>query len=287
MNSIKLLCAAALCPILLAAASPAGDRLAPLDLRQVKVEGEIGRRVDVTIQNNLLALDADRDFLPPFVKKTQKGGYIGLGKLIDAAVRLAAYSGDARALELKRHLVDEALRAQQADGYLGILRPDARVFEPWDIHEMSYLVYALAADHRYFGDGKSLAAARRLADYVIARWSAEPDRKPGGGQITVHMTVTGLENAMLALHAQTGDARYLAFCRDFRKLPEWQDRIVVGRWGQIEGHAYAHICRSIAQLRLFRLMPEERLLGATRRVLDFLTRQDGLVITGACGDHEC
>jgi DUF1680 family protein len=272
---------------LVGAWAAAADRLQPLDLRQVKVEGEIGRRIDVTLHNNLLALNADRDFLPAFNKKSQKDGYIGLGKLIDAAVRLAAYSGDAQALALKRHLVDAALRAQLADGYLGILKPESRVWELWDIHEMSYLIYALAADHRYFHEVRSLDASRRLADYLIARWAADPQRKPGAGSITVHMAVTGVENAMLALHAQTADPQYLNFVRDFRQLPAWQDRIVVGRWGPIEGHAYAHICRSVAQLRLYRLEPDPRLLGPTERVLDFLTRGNGLVVTGACGDHEC
>jgi DUF1680 family protein len=263
------------------------DRLRPLEPRQVKVAGEIGRRIDVTLRNNLLVLNAERDFFAPFQKQSLKEGYIGLGKLIDAAVRLAAYSGDPQAVKRKQYLVEQTLRLQAADGYLGILRPDARVWGLWDIHEMSYLVYALAADHRFFHEAASLAAARRLADYLLGRWMAEPERKPGGGGITVHMAVTGSENALLALHAETGEQRYLDFVRTFRRLPEWQDRIVVGRWGPIEGHAYAHLCRSVAQLRLYRLDADPRLLGASQRVMDFLTRREGLVVTGACGDHEC
>jgi DUF1680 family protein len=269
------------------AAAPAADRLRPLDLRQVTVGGEIGRRIDVTLHNNLLVLNVDRDFLAPFEKKSLKGGYIGLGKLIDAAVRLAAYSHNPQALALKKRLVAETLRLQEPDGYLGVLRPEARVWDLWDIHEMSYLVYALASDDRFFHEAGSLAAARRLADYILEHWSAEPERKPGGGRITVHMAVTGLENALLALYAQTADPRYLDFVRTFRRLPEWQDRIVVGRWGTIEGHAYAHLCRTVAQLRLYRLGADPRLLGASQRVIDFLTRGNGLVVTGACGDHEC
>ena len=72
-----------------------------------------------------------------------------------------------------------------------------------------------------------------------------------------------------------------------RKLPEWDARIVTGRHGQIEGHAYAHMCRCIAQLRLDRLQPDQRLLKPAHDVIDFLTGHDGLVITGTCGDHEC
>ena len=38
---------------------------------------------------------------------------------------------------------------------------------------------------------------------------------------------------------------------------------------------------------LYRDEPDERLLRTTRRAMDFLTRRDGLVISGTCGDHEC
>jgi len=261
--------------------------LSPVDVRQVKVGGEIGRRIDVTCRNNLMVLDLDKDFLPPFQKKEQAEGYIGLGKTIDAAVRLAASTGDPAVVERKRKLVAATIAAQEPDGYLGLLRPDARVFALWDIHEMGYLIYGLTMDHRFFGEQASLEAARKLANYLIDRWSAEPDREPGGGMITVHMAVTGVESAMLALHDATQDRRYLDFCVQMRKLPEWNARIVTGRHGQIEGHAYAHICRCIAQLRLNRLQPDQRLLKPAHDVIDFLTGHDGLVITGACGDHEC
>jgi len=265
----------------------AADRFEQVDVREVTVGGEIGRRIDMTVKNNLMQLDLDGQFLKPFEEKNRAGGYVGLGKTIDAFTRLAAYTGDAQLRARKDHLVAAAIAAQEPDGYLGIMRADSRVFTLWDIHEMGYLVYGLVTDYQYFGNEKSLAAARKLADYIISRWTAEPDREPGGGSITVHMAVTGVESAMLALYAQTKDRRYLDFCTRFRKLPEWDARIVLGRWGQIEGHAYSHMCRCIAQLRLYRLQSDEQLLCPAHEVIDFLVRRNGLVVTGACGDHEC
>ncbi len=93
----------------LATASLAADAMNPLNLSDVQVGGEIGRRITVTITNNLLALDTDRDFLPPFKAKTAKDGYIGLGKLIGATVKFAANTGDARVIALKQHLVEETV----------------------------------------------------------------------------------------------------------------------------------------------------------------------------------
>lgn len=50
----------------------------PIDITQVKVEGEIGRRIDNTMNNNVLVLDTDKDFLQPFQRRNRSGGYIGL-----------------------------------------------------------------------------------------------------------------------------------------------------------------------------------------------------------------
>ena len=101
------------------APSRAADKLTPADLDQVRAGGEIGRRIDVTVNNNLLVLDADKDFLAPFVRRERGSGYIGLGKLIDATVRFAAYTGDVRVLALKKHLVDKTIELQKDDGYVG------------------------------------------------------------------------------------------------------------------------------------------------------------------------
>jgi len=43
----------------------AGDTFAAVDVSQVKVEGEIGRRIDATLHKNVLVLDIDHAFLKP------------------------------------------------------------------------------------------------------------------------------------------------------------------------------------------------------------------------------
>ena len=99
----------------------AADAFVPLDLRQVKVGGEIGRRIDVTINNNLLVLKIDEDFLAPFRRKASRDGYVGLGKTIEAAVRFAANTKNKKVLALKEYLVDETIKTQTPDGYIGIM----------------------------------------------------------------------------------------------------------------------------------------------------------------------
>ena len=157
----------------------ANDKFIPIESGQVKVGGEIGRRIDITIGNNLLAFDIEKAFLQPFRDKTSHGGlsglnrYIGLGKLIDAVVHFAAYSNDEKIIAVKNHLVGETIKTQLADGYIGIFRPQDRIKAYWDVHEMVYIVYGLVSDYRQFGNESSLQAARKLADYIIKNRPAE------------------------------------------------------------------------------------------------------------------
>ncbi|NOY42294.1 MAG: hypothetical protein GXP26_10720 [Planctomycetes bacterium] len=276
-----------LAPLLPLAEANDADRISPIDIRQVKVEGPIGRRIDATVKNNLLVLDINQDYVQPFRDRNQQGGFIGAGMLVDSIVRFAAYTGDEKVLALKRHVVTELIKTQEPDGYIGLMVPESRMWELWDVHEMSYLVLGLSADHQFFGEEKSLQAARNLADYIIRRWVAEPEKQLGAGMISDHMAATGIGSAMLALHQQTGDARYLDFCTKTLHIPDWDYPIVVGRHGRIGGHAYAYMSRCLVQLRIHQLQPDKKLFSQSRKALDFLIQEDGLAITGTCGDFEC
>lgn len=269
-------------------ATQAGVNLfSPLELRHVKLGGEVGRRIDMTIDNNLMKLDVDNDFLRPFRERTAGSGFVGVGMLLDAAVGLAAYSNDEKVIERKRYIVDELLGMQEEDGYIGMMKPDARMWSLWDIHEMAYIIHGLVRDYRLFGEKHSLEAAKKVGDYIQGRWATEPDAIPGGGEITVLMAVTGIEPAMLALYNETGCRRYLDFCTQVRKLHEWKAEVVIGRWGPVGGHAYAYCSRSIAQLWLNAIQPDPRLLASSRDVMEFLLNRNGMAVIGTCGYREC
>ena len=262
------------------------DVLRHLKIDQVKVGGEIGRRIDITVQKNFNQLDLEGDFLEPFRQKNRQGGFIGVGMLMDAAVGLAAYYGDPEALRRKTLLVEEMIKLQEPDGYVGMMKPSHRFWFLWDIHEMSYIMRGWLRDYRFFGNDRALAAARKTADYIVDRWSAQPQRGFDGGVHTV-MGATGIEPLLLDLYNETKDKKYLDFVVKVRKLPEWKHEIVLGRFEPIHGHAYAHMSRLIAQLQLYRLLGDEQLLEGSHDVIEFLSHGNGLAITGACGDHEC
>jgi DUF1680 family protein len=262
------------------------DKLMPLDLREVKVGGEIGRRIAITVTNNLLKLDVDGDFLPEFKRQPRTGKFIGLGMFLDSVVKLAAHSRDERAIALKKHLVTEILQAQESDGYIGTFSPDKRIKTIWDVHELGMVIYGLLQDHHFFGETKSLAAARKAADYLVNNWSVLPPDWGRDAEVAPHVAFTGIERTMLALHRTTGEPSYLRFVTKTRALPEWDLGIVIGRRQGIEGHIYAYMARCLAQLELHRLQPSSRLLRPTQRALDFMTHHDGALITGSAGQCE-
>jgi uncharacterized protein len=276
---------------LVAVDSGAAEPFIPLEPGKVRLGGEIGRRIGVTVDNNLLAINIERDFVQPFIDHKRKDGFIGLGMLIDSLVHMAAHSGDARVLDLKKRTVAAAIATQEPDGYLGIMVPESRIQRLWDTLEMANLIHALTSDFNLFEEKRSLAAATKIADLVMERLRAHPDRDMGDEMVSNDTATSGLDLALLRLSVASGDSKYRQFVVEHRRLPEWKLPIIRGRWGKVDGHAYAFVDHALAQSQLRRLEPlratDDRLLAQLRTAVDFLTRQNGLVITGACGDHEC
>lgn len=256
------------------------DVFKTIDFQQIKVGGEIGRRIDITINNNLLALDTDKDFLLPFQQKIHEGkgysDYVGLGKHIDAVVRFAAYTKSEKVMALKKHVVDEIIKTQETDGYIGLMVKESRMWRLWDIHEMGYIIMGLASDYHYFREKRSLIAAQKLADYMIERWPTMPVSWEKFGAI-------GLESNLLALYRETEDKRYLDFCVRQRTLADWGLVAAKGLDPTLVGHVYTDLDLCLAQLELFHIQPEERLLKPSRQAIDFMTKGDGMTITGAVG----
>jgi hypothetical protein len=261
----------------------------PLALPQVELGGEFGRRVTQIIEANVLAVDVEATFLEPFRKRQVERLYLGFGKFIDACVRLAAGSGDARVLALKKDVIARLLATQERDGYIGTMAdPSLRVKTLWDLHENSYIIWALVSDHQYFGEAASLEAARRMADYLLGLFAADPSLRPEtlGGVVTFWASNLGFDRALLALGRATGEPKYAGFVAQFLKLQEYDPETHCGP-STLANHAYSYLGHCLAQLDWHRCSGDPRLLRASLRAVDFLRRGDGLLITGSCSEAEC
>jgi DUF1680 family protein len=256
-----------------------------VDPSQIKVGGEIGRRIDLAIQKNLLAIEVENQFLNPFrQKKSRAMDYVGTGKLIDATVSFAHYSKDPKVVALKDRLVKELLATQLDDGYLGSFPVGARIVQLFDEHEMAYNIHALVNNYRYFRDQPSLDAARKLADYYVKNHkNAAATRDP---KLVCKIDI---ERALIALSEASGDARYRDYIVAREDLIHWKLPINVVATGQLTSpqiHAYTVMNLCLAQLDVYRGRPEEALLAQSHLVFDHLTRHDGLMISGTCSLKE-
>ncbi len=269
---------------------PAGDLpWQPADLRQVELGGECGRRIAVTIQNNLLQIDLDKHFLPAFASRSARGqdAYIGLGKTLDGMVRLAAHTRHPGLVARKKQTVERLLALQGEDGYLGIMRPEARTWQLWDLHEQAYLIRGLLADYQWFGETASRDAGVRLGRYIAGRLPGRPADWLSTIPTTEDLGTIGLKHAFLALHQATGDQTWKDILLGTFKADTWQQPIVLGRHGKIAGHMYAYFSHCLVQLELHRQTSQDHLLAPTRQAMDFLLAQDGLFVSGGAGHAEC
>ncbi len=304
----------------------ATGRWQPIDLRESKLDGEIGRRIRLTTENNFNALDLERDFIAPFrqrrtpeeVVKRFGDNAVELGENLHAAVWFASHSPSPDVRARKDAFIREILATQSASGYIGVFVEEPRgrqLFRNYCFEDASFIVFALADNYRLFRDEASLRAAVKLADFIIGSWENRPAE--------VKFSPLGGSRAFLALFEATGDRRYLRFGADaaggglfLSPLPlrEWQQEIYQTRPLDYENsraltrvlprglypestsytypadrvHMYSLLERAVAQLRLDAVEPAPRLWQMSARILAGVTdsRRAAMAVTGATGWHE-
>lgn len=265
------------------------DPFKSLPVGDVRVSGLLGDRMQSVWKGNILSLKVDRDCLQPFLNKDGKtvpDGFVGLGTFTDSLVRFAKYTGDSSLMALKNHVIDTTIRSQDADGYIGFNPPAKRIREAWDIHELNYIVYGLTTNYLLFNHQPSLTAARKAADYMVQGLSGKLPGAVDDSNIYLGLVVTGFDRTMLRLYQVTADKRYLDILDDVG-LKTWNLDIVQGRTPPYYGHMYAYLARSLAQLELFHLTGDLRLLAQTDKAIDFLRNSHGLLVSGSGNKIEC
>ncbi|MDO6518123.1 beta-L-arabinofuranosidase domain-containing protein [Zobellia uliginosa] len=262
-------------------------------VKNVKIEGEIGRRLDVTMDNNIKKLHLDKNFTDHFKAKTGPevvGAFIGMGMLIDASVRLAAYSHDPKMIEIKNEIVDKVIDEQLKNGYSGFYKPERRLWnsqgggDNWDIHEMAFIIDGLTSDYELFGNKRSLKAAIKTADFIMEHWHEMPDDY--AAEVDMHVLDTGIDWAIFRLYKTTGEKRFLNFSEKTKSLYQWDTKIEIGRRPGVSGHMFAYFAMCMAQIELYRYTGNKELLQQTENAMRFFLAEDGLTITGSAGQRE-
>jgi len=210
----------------------------PVAPGKIRLGGEIGRRIDLTIEKNLLALDYDRDFLSPFrnridypvspadrnaLKAAGRQLFNGVGETLDAAVFFAAYSQDRRTKDLKEYLVDALIETQDPDGYIGQFKKqshNAQILTNFAMEDAGFICLGLANDARLFSQARSLEAARALMQCCADAYrKAEAD-----GRLNLNFSAIGFCQAALILYQLGCGEEFLEIARRTRLGPERTSR---------------------------------------------------------------
>ena len=260
------------------------DKFTQFPRKSLNIKGEMGRRIELTIQKNLLKLAHEEDFLKFFriQDSSAPGGYVGLGKLIDATVRFASWEHDEEVVALKKKIIDTLLENQNEEGYIGSFVVDERGWKLWDFHEMVYIVVGLTSDYHFFAEQRSLDAAKALMEYILACVTPELLESFKEQGITFENATIGFENAMMGLYRETGEERYIERLIELTKFDTWNWPIFMN----VKGHAYTYMSRCLQQIELFRIKKDPALLEQSYKILDFALNKNGMVITGGLSHGE-
>ena len=198
---------------------------------QTQVGGLLGAALEANLRGRLSRFVAGPDspaialFGAQHREHNHEGDWYGehAGKWLYAAAKACARSSDETLRSTLRAVADYLVAQQLPDGYLGTYAAARRFMQPqppkppswdgapalrtWDVWVHAYLILGLVETHRVLGGAAYLAAARRIGDLCIATFG------PGGLDICElgnhhGMSATVLMDAAMALHEQTGDARY-------------------------------------------------------------------------------
>jgi uncharacterized protein len=181
---------------------------------RVHLGGWIGTRIEANEGNRLVKLDPDR-LLEGYRKRPGRQIWDGehVGKWLHAATLAWANTGDPALRKKLDYVVEELMKCQLPDGYLGTYVETER-WTQWDVWAHKYNLIGLITYTRYTGNMAPLSTCRRMADLLCNTFGDELDKRDIilAGQ-HMGMAPTSVLEPMVLLYRLTGESRYLDFCK--------------------------------------------------------------------------
>jgi DUF1680 family protein len=192
------------------------DIFVPAPYGSVHIDGYLGVKLDLCIDNRVMAQDIDRVVEPFHLRNDAHWGFRCefWGKWFTSAMLAYGYAPSLQHREVIDKAIDGLLKSQTADGYIGTY-PDEHHLGDWDIWGRKYVLLGLLAYFDQTKAPKALEAAQKLADLLI---------REAGAESGVNIAATGwigwkglapssvLEPIVL-LYRKTGEQRYLDFAQ--------------------------------------------------------------------------
>jgi hypothetical protein len=173
-----------------------------------------------------------KDPRPPGAKKTWWSGEVE-AQWMDSLIRMAFLTDDQKYQQVAERWVKDVLAHQDADGYIGMYKPEARFnhkVENGELWTMSRAMLGMMAYAEHTDDTGCLAAVRKAVALVMSKYDEEHSYfKPGqAGGLTHGMAFV---DVLEWLYRISGDTRYVRFAEflyeDFSKHAECNRDFVI------------------------------------------------------------
>lgn len=272
-----------------AAATVAQDVLFPPEPGAVKMEGALGKKIDLCIANRVLAEKWDT-LVEPFRKRDGvaedwRGEF--WGKWVTSAALARSYADEPRL----RSAIDESVKAliatQAKDGYLGVHK-DGQHMTGYDLWNRKYVLLGLLSYYDLTGDKAALESVQRCADSILAEVGpgkvsimSGPNEKMANGTVL---------EPMVLLYRRAGEKRYLEFANyivnEWSGRKKWVERAIADPSFTGEGHAYVFMSCFEGICELYRATGEKKYLDAARNMVSNIAEQEIFIVgSGSTGEH--
>ena len=275
---------------------PVADVLGLAPIGTVRVEGPLGKKLDLCVEHRVWGRDTDK-IIPFFRNHSDNNDWRGeyWGKWFTAAVLAYAYQPTPERLARLQENAREIIKTQDADGYLGTYDSQHRL-TVWDVWCRKYVLLGLIAAFDLTGDQTVLEAACREADNMID----ELERKKikvveVGVDVLQGVAHSSIIEPLALLYQRTGNTKYLKFAQfiivqwnaPFKSAPDGihlMDNALAGR-PPMKNHAYAIMSCFEGICELYRATGDRQYLDAAVRFGQSVRKCERMV-DGGVSNHE-
>ena len=278
------------------------DILYPVASGSVRMQGYLGEKLDLCIQNRVVVQDVDR-ILEPFTTKAD--GAQGFrcefwGKWFTSAMLGYAYQPSKEYKTVIDKAVKGLISTQAEDGYIGTYKDEGHL-GTWDVWGRKYVLLGLIANYRQTGDPGVLRSAVAAADHLIAE---------AGPESGINLAETGwvgwkglapssVLEPIIALYKITGDRDYLEFGEHIVQLWDKPNKLTPNGIRLIQGvssdtplwelggapKGYEMMSCFEGLCELYRVTGERKYFDACEALVDRIIR-DELMIVGSATAYE-
>ncbi len=282
----------------------AGEKKPVLEIRNVRIDGYAGDRIDKCIANITMPVDVDLLVQPFRAQDETRNRWQSefWGKWVQGAIASYRYSTDAVLFEKIGKSVALMTETQLPDGYIGNYDREHQL-QGWDVWGRKYTTLGLLKWYELTGDRNALDAACRLIDYTIAQLGPGATPVYATGCYKGMASGSILEPVVMLYNVTRNEkyldfARHLAYCLDEEGGPQLitladtrlDRRFPVGPdmwWSNDNGQkAYEMMSCYIGFLELYKVTGEARYLDAVEKVVKRIMDEE-INICGSGAASEC